>query len=465
MTTQLSKGANAPLDGTPPYTVRLTASGGPALDVSALLTLETTAKVESDADFVFYNQKNHESGAVEHRSGADGDSIVFDPARTPDKYARVVVTASAEDRPFSGVSGLRLSVTDGAGTEVVSFAPGDLGPETALNVGEFYRRNGAWKFRAVAQGWDTGLAGLATDFGISVEEPSEPAPPAATSTPPPPPSASAPATMPPPPPSYAASTSTPPNPPVSLAKTRIRLEKVEQRTNPADPAAQGVVSLAKSYAVSLEKKGLADHTARVAICLDISASMSRLYSTGQVQQVAEQLLALGLLFDDNAAIDVYAFGKNGHRLGEMTLDNLHEVLAKPSRRRPTGLPKLEYATNYATAMELLRTDYFGGAGYGTQPRPAQLPVYCMFLTDGAATDPRRAEQQVVASSYEPIFWQFVGIGRGGFDLLEKLDDLGGRFLDNADFLPVRDPAEITFDSLMAEYPGWLARARERGLLG
>ena len=61
----------------------------------------------------------------------------------------------------------------------------------------------------------------------------------------------------------------------------------------------------------------------------------------------------------------------------------------------------------------------------------------MFVTDGAPGDRVGAEQQVTAASYEPVFWQFMGIGKASsFAFLEKLDDLGGRYTDNADFFAV-----------------------------
>ena len=111
----------------------------------------------------------------------------------------------------------------------------------------------------------------------------------------------------------------------------------------------------------------------------------------------------------------------------------------------------------------------------------------MFVTDGAASDERSAREQVVSSSYEPLFWQFMAIGRssksvdhqGGrglfgsgsgreFRFLEELDDMPGRHLDNADFFAVEDPANLDddqlFDLLMGEYPAWLRHARDHRLL-
>jgi hypothetical protein len=88
------------------------------------------------------------------------------------------------------------------------------------------------------------------------------------------------------------------------------------------------------------------------------------------------------------------------------------------------------------------------------------------------SDRAQAEEQIRDAAYEPIFWQFMGIGRS-FPFLEKLDDLKGRFIDNADFFSVAEsellgrnpiPDDKLFERLMQEYPGWLAKARAQGLL-
>ncbi|MFE7748008.1 TerD family protein [Streptomyces sp. NPDC057428] len=158
---------------------RRTSPGTPDVDGSALLTV--SGKVRSDADFVFYNQPVHGSGAVRHegkRTAGDvvTDSLAVDFARMEPAIDRVVVAASADGGTFGQVAGLHVRIVDQAdGSEIARFDTADATVETAFILGELYLRQGAWKFRAVGQGYDTGLAGLATDFGISVDEPRQPA--------------------------------------------------------------------------------------------------------------------------------------------------------------------------------------------------------------------------------------------------------------------------------------------------
>ncbi|OKJ35649.1 Tellurium resistance [Streptomyces sp. CB01580] len=152
--------------------------GTPDVDGSALLLV--SGKVRDDADFVFYNQPAHASGAVRHegrRTTGDGatDNLAVDLARVEPAIERVVLAASADGGTFGRVAGLYIRITDAAdGSEIARFDSTDATVETAFILGELYRRQGNWKFRAVGQGYATGLEGLATDFGISVDEPQRP---------------------------------------------------------------------------------------------------------------------------------------------------------------------------------------------------------------------------------------------------------------------------------------------------
>ena len=169
-------------------------------------------------------------------------------------------------------------------------------------------------------------------------------------------------------------------------------------------------------------------------------------------------------------VDVFLFGKDVHRPEPgLRLEGHQQYIADLSRQYP-----LEYDTRYGAAMAAVRQAYFGDSRERVEPQPAQVPVYVMFLTDGAPSDKSTATRQIRAASYEPVFWQFMGIGpERQFSYLQRLDDLEGRYTDNADFFavsqddlmgrrPISDDA--LFDRLMTEYPDWLRRARAQGLL-
>jgi tellurite resistance protein TerA len=175
--------------------------GVPDADASALLLV--AGKVRSDGDFVFYNQPVHASSAVRHEGkrnagGAVTDTLLVDLARVEPAIETVVLAASADGGTFGQVAGLYIRVLDAAsGTEIARFDSTDATVETAFVLGELYRRQGAWKFRAIGQGYSSGLEDLATDFGITVDEPQQTKAPAAPAPAMPPPTAPAPPVSPP----------------------------------------------------------------------------------------------------------------------------------------------------------------------------------------------------------------------------------------------------------------------------
>ncbi|WMX47263.1 TerD family protein [Streptomyces roseicoloratus] len=181
MTHAMLKGSNVPLDTAAVRAVlRWTpGSGVPDVDASALL-VGPDGRVRSDEDFVFYNQPRHPSGLVRHlakQRGPEGltDTLEADLGRLDAAVDQVVIAASSDGGTFRAVSDLRIVLYDaapGAGGEPLAVfdVTAETGEETAIICGELYRRGEGWKFRAVGQGYPTGLVGLATDYGVSVDD-------------------------------------------------------------------------------------------------------------------------------------------------------------------------------------------------------------------------------------------------------------------------------------------------------
>ncbi|MDX3337725.1 TerD family protein [Streptomyces sp. ME02-6979.5a] len=180
MTHTMLKGSNVPVDAAAVRAVlRWTPGAGvPDVDASALL-LGASGRVRSDEDFVFYNQPRHPSGLVRRlpkRSVPEGltDTIEADLGALDASVDQVVIAASSDGAAFEQVPDLRILLFDAAFAEGEPLAVFDVRPETgeetAIICGELYRRGEGWKFRAVGQGYPTGLIGLATAFGISVDE-------------------------------------------------------------------------------------------------------------------------------------------------------------------------------------------------------------------------------------------------------------------------------------------------------
>ncbi|MFE2392992.1 TerD family protein [Streptomyces althioticus] len=144
-------------------------------DVSVLL-LDSNGKVRSDSDFYFYNHPVAADGSVQllgKTPTADGseDRISFDLTAVPGEVERVVVAASRyEGSSFGELDDVRITLADAAGEGLLRFAVDDADSVAAVIFGELYRRGDGWKFRAVGQGYASGLAGLATDFGVDIED-------------------------------------------------------------------------------------------------------------------------------------------------------------------------------------------------------------------------------------------------------------------------------------------------------
>lgn len=212
-------------------------SGTPLTLDSSAFALNAQGKVRGDEDFVFYNQPSLAGGGIQ-RAG-DGRAFTVNFGQLPPAIEKIVVALTVDQgrrrgQSFGQLTLVRAEVRDAQSQAPLAAFPlaTDKMAETALIVGEFYLRNGEWKFRAVGQGFVGGLGPLARQYGVDVgDDPDADAPPAAPPAPPAPRSSPPPAAQPPSPP--AARAASPPKP--------VRLEKITlDKRNPS---------------ISLEKKG------------------------------------------------------------------------------------------------------------------------------------------------------------------------------------------------------------------
>lgn len=218
---------------------------------------------------------------------------------------------------------------------------------------------------------------------------------------------------------------------------------------------KNVINLSKKAEIEIEKKGLKGTKSQVALVLDISKSMNRLFKDGTIQELIERMLGLALNFDDDGDIDIILFGTKAYQLPSVSLDDLEGYV---DREIMTSYKIIE-ATRYATALNLINDKYKGNKSD---------PVFVIFITDGNNSDKKESTDLITKLSSESIFFQFVGIGKETFPYLKKLDDLKGRYLDNAGFMHVADISSIDdsllYESLLNEYPEWLQEASSKGVL-
>jgi len=151
------------------------------LDASALV-VGSSGKILSDSHFVFFNNLVTPDGAVQHtgdnltgEGNGDDESINVSLTTMPAEGEKVVFTVSIYDaesrgQSFGQVRNAYIRVVNQAGgAELARYdLSEDASTETAMVFGELYRNGGEWKFRAVGQGYASGLAGIARDFGVSI---------------------------------------------------------------------------------------------------------------------------------------------------------------------------------------------------------------------------------------------------------------------------------------------------------
>lgn len=227
-----------------------------------------------------------------------------------------------------------------------------------------------------------------------------------------------------------------------------------------------LIDLTKKAKVVLEKKQIFGEKAQVVFALDISGSMSSLFNNGTVQELTDRLLGIGMNLDDNQSIDVFAFGMGNHEIGTATEKNYSNFVNGTILKKVN----LEYDTKYAGVMDRIANKFsMPKKGlFKKTVQAAKTPTYVIFVTDGNNSDPAEAERIIRETSDQAIFWQFVGIGNASFSFLQKLDDMSGRFLDNADFFSVSNLRQVSdeelYEKLLNEFPTWLNQARAKGIL-
>lgn len=200
-------------------------------------------------------------------------------------------------------------------------------------------------------------------------------------------------------------------------------------------------------------KGITNKS-RVAFVLDYSGSFDKEYSSGRIQEIFERLFPIAMAFDDNQAVDLFAFHNTAFDLGEVTTRDFADVIRDKIQRN------LSFGgTCYSPIIDMIVNKYKSEKGD---------PVYVVFLTDGDCSDDNKSRKSVIEASRHGIFFQFVGVGPAKMDFLEDLDNMPGRVVDNANFFQVTDISRMSdsdlYGKLMNEYPKWLKEAKTKNII-
>lgn len=234
----------------------------------------------------------------------------------------------------------------------------------------------------------------------------------------------------------------------------------------------------EQVAVSLRKHGAEGVTARVILVLDASGSMSFLYSKGIVADVVERMAAVAAQLDDDGQMQAWTFASNAARLPDLRIGDLPAWLQlhvrvgqislfrrgkKPARGLVEGqidMRTVGIQNEEQKAIAQVRTY--------VRENPADAPTLVLFFSDGGVYRDALIERELRDAVEEPIFWQFVGLGRANYGVLERFDTLPGRRVDNVGFFAVDDigtvPDQELYDRLLSELPAWVTAAGRAGII-
>ncbi|MFJ1975275.1 VWA domain-containing protein [Streptomyces sp. NPDC087903] len=399
-TTSLRKGENLSL--LTARTVLSVAVQGVSVDVSALL-LGPDGKVRGDHDLVFYNHPTQGGVSVE------GAAVSAELSRLPADVHRVVVVVSADPLQPGAVftRAPQLTITQ-SGAQAVSFTAPDFGAgETVVVLAELYRRGDGWKVRAVGQGYASGLAGLATDYGVEVDpEPSATPLPAQTRT---------------------------------TTATAVDLTKVERQ-------APGLLAPARQASQALVDRGMSGRRAAVYLILDHDWHMEELYESFAVQAFAERVLALSANLDDDGTVPVIFSSGREPFLEEIRLDNYRGRIGQLHTQVDWGWG------NVADAMRRAVSHY--------QESGAADPAFIVTQVGDEPWDKAEVRSMLQNTASLGVFWLFVGFGRGKLAFYKNLNASASATFTNVAFYdasknPGSVPGERFYTGLVDAFATWM----------
>lgn len=419
---QFIKGQKLPLAGLGiqgAFDVVIRHTSSVVADVS-VFGLDNTTKLSDERYMTFYNQPVSPCGSVRLTNKT---TFCIHPETLPATITTLMVVIAIDGQGVArDLTGLTADLQQN-GKTVASFTPNDLTAEKAVMLLQIYKKD-VWRISAVGQGFEGGLARLIEHFGGQVADE-----PTASQT-----------------------AQTPPSTTIDLKK-KLSLEKA-QKTGSAS-----IVDLTKKSLITLEKKGLLNVKARVALVLDASGSMNWQYNNGDVQKVVDRLMPLAINFDDDGEFECWAFAQYTTELDSVTLANVSHFVNttkgghkawQVGARVNEEIPAIQAVISHYVAIK------------------DDVPTYVLFISDGGVGSSRQMQKILTECSNLPIFWQFVGIGGHNYGVLERLDIMTGRVVDNCNFFALDriDSIDDTrlYELLLAEFPTWLDEIKRKNLL-
>ena len=374
--------------------------------------VDGNGKLSDDRYMIFYNQRTSPNAELSVEDIADGVRYTLNLSTIPDFINRLVFTVSIDGNQTMGeMNSLETKVYQSEAKDIeMTLGGNDFSKEKAVIVMEIYRKD-VWRIGCVASGFDGGLSALLKYFGG--EEVSEPV-----------------------------------QEPVVEKPVKVSLEKKMEK-------APELVSLVKPLVFELKKKNLETTVARVGLVLDISGSMVPRFKNGTVQSIVNKTLPLAVQFDDDGELDFWFYGTTARKMNSVNLKNYTSAVPEDWKHLMLDLGG---RNNEPIVMRMVVDEY----------KDTKIPAYVLFITDGGVNQKREIQNIITEASHLPIFWQFVGVGGKNYGILEKLDTMTGRYVDNAGFFALDDFKKVSNEELYArlleEFPSWLEEIKRKGMI-
>lgn len=385
-------------------------------------------KLSDDRYFVFYNQLSSPYDAIKKDENSNVFYINF--SKIPEGIKKVVLCISIDGNiTMKDINESSIDFYDGnINFGRFSIYKEDYTNEKSIILCEIYNKDNLWRINLIARGFFGGLSDILKNYGGEVAEEEE-----------------CPKTL-------GNSSGTLNN----YEEKKVILEKKEKVKKVVLEKAPRLIDLTKKANVVLEKKHIDNVVASVVLVLDNSGSMDWQYKNGDVQKALDKLLPVALMFDDDGVLDCWAFASKCKNLSEITLDNIDNYLNNEGR----GWKKWIEGrwNNEPVVMKEIIKKYKNNT----------IPTYIVFISDGGVSETVKIKKLLREASDYPIFWQFVGIGGRNYGVLEELDVIDGRTVDNANFFSIDNinalSDEELYEKLLNEFPMWLKAAREKNIL-
>ena len=375
--------------------------------------VDGNGKLSDDRYMIFYNQKMRPNGEISVEDIHDGARYTLKLSAVPEFINRLVFTVSIDGNKTMGeMNSLETKVYQSGAKDIeMTLGGNDFSNEKAVIVMEIYRKD-VWRIGCVASGFDGGLSALLKYFG-GEEVVSDPV-----------------------------------QEPVAAEPVKVSLEKKMEK-------APELVSLVKPLVFELKKKNLETTVARVGLVLDISGSMVPRFKNGTVQSIVNKTLPLAVQFDDDGELDFWFYGTTARKMDSVNLKNYTTAVPEDWKHLMLDLGG---RNNEPIVMRMVVDEY----------KDTKIPAYVLFITDGGVNQKREIQNIITESSHLPIFWQFVGVGGKNYGILEKLDTMTGRYVDNAGFFALDDFKKVSNEELYArlleEFPSWLEEIKKKGMI-